>query len=349
MKVLLVRTSALGDIVHCLPVLVALRRSLPEARIAWVVEHTWSRVLAGHPDIERLIVVRTKTWRRGVLGSANRSDMARAIGDLRAFGADVAIDLMGNHKGAVLTFLSGARRRLGAAAPYRREGSSAWWLRETVETPGEHAVDRALALLAPLGVAPAAADFGADRLLADEPPAARSFFAEQLRSDRPLVLIQAGAGWGNKVYPMPWWAQVATDLDRAGADLWLPTAPGEEHLAEEIADRSDGAARPVDATSFAFLAALLRRARLMLGGDTGPIHLAHALGTPVLCLIGPTDPRRNGPYGAPEKAVFHQLPCSGCYKRFDSARACLLSISPRQVSEIALQALSAERQKQECR
>lgn len=335
MNVLLIRTSALGDIVHCLPVLAALRAALPEARIGWLAEKVWSPLLAGHPDLAAVFTVNTKAWRKKPMAAATRADLRGSLGAVRDFAPDVAIDLMGNFKGGLLAFLSGARRRIGAAPGDRREAGSAAFLTERVVTRGEHAIDRALSLLAPLGVTPPAegdaVDLGGSRLLRDAPPAALEFLAAQRSSGRPLVLLQAGAGWINKMYPLPAWAEVARGLAADGADVVLPSAPGEEALVARLAELSEGAARVVDAKPFPFLAALIRHCRLFLGGDTGPLHLAHTLGAKVLCLIGPTDPRRNGPYRAPERVVFGELPCSYCYKRFDEAKACLLQHPPAAV------------------
>lgn len=349
MKILLVRTSAMGDIIHCLPVLMALRSRLPEAEIAWVVEGVWAPILEGHGAIDRLIRVRTKAWRKKPWSRANRRDFGRAVQEMRDFAPDLALDLMGNHKGAIFTRLSKAPRTVGADADHRREASSARWLKERVPTPGAHAVDEALALLPALelpelaGIETAPVDFGGELLLRDAPQAVLSELEERLSSGRRLVLIQAGAGWDNKRYPVPLWAEVAAELGRAGHDVWLPTAPGEEHLAEEIASRAGGRARTFDATDFRVLAALMRAADLFLGGDTGPVHLAHALGTPVLCLVGPTDPARNGPHGARERVLFHELPCSYCYKRFDGPRPCILAIRPEEVVSRALRSLDEAR------
>lgn len=351
MRILLVRTSAMGDIVHCLPVLVALREQRPEARIAWVVEEVWAPILADHPDLDRRIVVRTKKWRKRPWSRENRRDIRRAVREMRQFAPDVAVDLMGNHKGALLAALSGAPATIGADRDHRRESSSARWLKRTVPTPGVHAVDRAMALVPALVPAlgtdrpapEAAVDFGGERLLRDGSEAVLSDLRARAASGRKLVLIQAGAGWANKRYPVPHWAEVAAALDRVGHDVWLPTAPGEERLAEEIAKGAGGRVRTYDAKAFATLAALMRAADLFLGGDTGPVHLAHALGTPVLCLIGPTDPARNGPYDALDRVLFHELPCSYCYKRFDGPRACILAIDPSQVVERALGSLAGDR------
>lgn len=353
-RILLVRTSAMGDIVHCLPFLAALRRLVPGAKIGWVVEKVWAPILEGHPDIERLIPVRAKAWRKKPWSAPIRAEIGHALAEIRDFKADLTFDLMGNHKGGFLARASGAARIVGASAGCRRERSSARWMKETVDTKAVHAVDtaaaihavdQALALLSVLAGGESLseltreASFEGHKLLTRRPSEADAFFERQSRSGKPLVLIQAGAGWANKMYPLPWWAEVARALDQHGFDVWLPGAPGEFHLAEEIVERSNGAARTVDATNFGLLAALIRGASLLIGGDTGPVHLAHALGAPVLSIIGPTDPRRNGPYGALDQVLFHPLPCSYCYKRFDGPRACLLSIPPGVVTEKALEIL----------
>lgn len=339
MKVLIVRTSAMGDIVHCLPVLSALRREIPKVRIGWVVEKTFSPLLAGHPDIDDLIEVKLRDWRFDLFSSATRREIGEARRAMRRFAPDAAVDLMGNHKGGAIARASGARRIIGAARHSRREASSAVWINEPTKATGEHAVDRALATAAALLPSQdgTVIDFGGDKILARAPQEAKAFLAG---CRRPLVTLQAGAGWGNKTYPADWWGEVAKQLaQQVEADVVVPVAPGEEHLAHAVVAASAGTARSVDAFAFAFLAALLRASDLVLGGDTGPVHLAHALGTPVLCLIGPTDPRRNGPYGAPEQVLWKRLPCSCCYKRFAEPRACLLNLSPNEVTLRALDLL----------
>ncbi|MEM7588202.1 MAG: hypothetical protein AAF560_32740, partial [Acidobacteriota bacterium] len=152
MRILIIRTSAMGDIVHCLPVLIALRKALPEARIAWVVERTFAPLLAGHPDIDELIPVRTRQWRKQIFAAPVRREIAEARRAMRRFAPDVALELMGNHKGGLIARFSGARRIIGAARPFRREGSSAVWINQPVEAPGVHAVDKALAILNGLGL-----------------------------------------------------------------------------------------------------------------------------------------------------------------------------------------------------
>ena len=346
MNVLIVRTSALGDVVHALPVLAALRRGLPRARIGWVVEERFAPLLAGHPQIDELLVVRLRAWRRRPFAATVRREVGAARAALRRFGADVALELMGNHKGGILARWSGARRIVGPSRPYRREKSSALWINEPVDAPGPHAIDRALDLLPALGLDRAPVDLGGGQLPRDDAGAEASLG----RRPAPFVAIQAGAGWGNKTYPAAWWGRVARGIrDRTGIEARVPVAPGEEDLAREVVAASGGAARTVDAGPLPLLTALLARSRLVLGGDTGPVHLAHALGTPVVCVLGPTDPERNGPYGAAAGGasaggaaagvLWHRLPCSNCYRRFAEPKACLLTIPPAAVTERAVELL----------
>ncbi|HEY0553479.1 MAG TPA: glycosyltransferase family 9 protein [Thermoanaerobaculia bacterium] len=334
-RILIVRTSALGDVVHALPVLTALRRHLPEAKIGWVVEEGMAPVLAGHPDLDELLVVRLRQWRK--VSAQGMSELGGFLGALRRFSADVALDLMGNHKAGVISALSLARRRLGFARGGRREPSSAVWINRPVVPRGTHAVDRMLSLLDGLDLPAEPADFGPSKLFRDEPAAARELLAAH---PEPFALLHAGAGWANKRYPPSWWGQ-ATKLLQAetGLPTWVAAARGEEGLAAEVAAASGGAARAVPAGDLSTLAALIRRARLMLGGDSGPSHLARALGTPLVMVMGPTDPQRHGPYGAPETAVFKRLPCSFCYQRLAETKACLLEVPPRWVAARAAELL----------
>ncbi len=338
MNVLIVRTSAMGDVVHCLPVLRGLRRALPEARIGWVVEEVFAPLLEGHPDLDAVFPVRLRPWRKGLFSRPVRREMKAALRAIRGFKPDVALDLMGNHKSGFVAWLSGARRIVGARRRDRREPASAIWINEPVALRAAHVVDRALEIGAALGVEASPADFGGELLLPEVPKETAAFLAERRR---PYVLIQAGAGWGSKTWPPAFWGEVAERLTaEALVEVWVPVAPGEEHLARSVAASSRGTARTVDASPFAALAALVRGSALLLGGDTGPLHLAHALGTPVVAVMGPTDPRRHGPYGAPGRALTHRLPCSFCYKRFPEARACLLGVAPAEVAARGLELLA---------
>ncbi len=335
MRILIVRTSALGDVVHALPVLTALRRHLPAARIAWVVEEAMAPVLAGHPDLDELLVVRLRRWRR--LSVQGLRELGGFLSALEGYAPEVVLDLMGNHKAGVISALTLADRRIGPARKHRREPSSAVWISQPVVPRGTHAVDRMLSLLDALGLPAEPADFGGAKLFREEPAAARAWLVAH---PEPFVLLHPGAGWANKRYPPEWWGQAARLLQaQTGLPTWVAAAQGEEDLAGRVEASGGGAVRTVPAPDLPTLAALIRRARLMLGGDSGPTHLAHALGTPVLMLMGPTDPERHGPYAASDRALYKRLPCSFCYQRLEEAKACLLEIPPRRVAERAAELL----------
>jgi len=337
-RILIVRTSALGDVVHALPVLTALRRHLPQARIGWVVEEAMAPVLAGHPDLDELIPVRLRHWGKEPFTRRTVRELAAFLGALDRFAPEVTLDLMGNHKAGVISALTLSDRRIGAARHARREPSSAAWISEPVAPRGIHVVDRMLSLLDGLELPAEPADFGAEKIFRGEiPVAAREIFAAH---PEPFVLIHPGAGWPNKIYPPERWGEVARRLREAtGLPALVALAHGEETLAATVEAASGGAARAVAAPDLPTLAALLRQARLVLGGDSGPTHLAHALGTPILMVMGPTGPERNGPYGAPERAVWRVLPCSFCHRHFGETKACLLEIPADRVAERAAELL----------
>jgi lipopolysaccharide heptosyltransferase I len=329
-RILLVRTSALGDVVHALPVLAAVRRRFPSAAIGWVVDESFAPLLEGHAFLDRVFPVPLRRWRRRDGGRRAR-ELAAFARALRGFRADVALDLMGNHKAALLARLSGAPRRIGLRRPERREPSSALWLNETVASDGVHAVERMLAVATPLGVDAAPVDFAPEALACGRDEAASGDF----------VFLHPGAAWGNKRYPPERWGRVA-ELVAAGSGLEVRVGagPGEAELAERIVAASRGAARRHDAPSLAGLAGAVRSARLVLAGDTGALHLARALGRPLVAVHGPTDPSRHGPFGALADAVWVELPCSFCHRRMDEAKPCLLRIEPETIAARALSALA---------
>lgn len=321
--------------VHALPVLTALRRHFPRARIGWVVEEAMAPVLAGHPDLDELVTVRLRAWGKRPFAASTLRGLAGFLADLDRFAPDVVLDLMGNHKAAAIAALTLADRRIGAARAHRREPSSGVWINEPAVPRGTHAVDRMLSLLDALGVPPEPADFGPEKLFRGTP--------SSTEPAEPFALLHPGAGWGNKIYPPAWWGAAARRLlELTGVPTRVAAARGEEPLAAEVEAAGGGAVRVVPAGDLPTLAALIRGSRLVLGGDSGPTHLAHALGVPVLMVMGPTDPARNGPYGAPDLALWKTLPCSFCHRRFGETKACLLEIPPERVAARAAERIGKQ-------
>lgn len=285
----IVKLSAIGDVLHGVPVAVALRRAHPGAQIGWVVEGRAADVLAGHPAIDHLFRLP-----RGWLTSPRAVHGLRR--QLRAFAADVVIDLQGLLKSGVATWLSGAVTRVGHDRPAAREGS---WLACThrVRATSAHIVDRNCELLEPLGITVPAPVF-------DMPhwPVSRRRMGEwlaTLRLARPPVVLNPGAGWASKRWPVDRFAATARGLRARDGQPVIVAWGGaaERAAAERIAAESQGAAVVAPPTSLQDLGELCRAARLFISADTGPLHLAAAVGAPCLGLFGPVPAARNGPYG----------------------------------------------------
>jgi lipopolysaccharide heptosyltransferase I len=300
----IVKLSSLGDVCHALPVLSALRRAQPAARLAWIVEAREAALLEGHPDLDDLVPVDTRRWRRQVRRPSGLAPVGRALADvlrrLRRLELDVALDLQGLMKSGVIARMTGAPRRIGFAAAHCRERlNAAFTNRRVAPPPGAvHAVDRYLALLEPLGVASGPATFR----LPDRPEAGRrmeSFLGEQgVKRRERLVALNPGAAREEKRWPIGHWRALAERLHaEGGARLLLLWGPDEAHMVRAIKTGLGAPAILAPPTDLHELSALLARSTLVVAGDTGPLHLAVALGTPALGLYGPTRAARNGPYG----------------------------------------------------
>jgi lipopolysaccharide heptosyltransferase I len=288
-SIVLVKLSAIGDVLHGVPTAVALKRAFPAARIGWVVEGRAADVLAGHPAVDHLFRL-PRGWLRSW----------RAVRTLRRqlldFRADVSVDMQGLLKSGVATWLSAARMRIGHARPESREGA---WLACTHAVPATaaHVVDRNLALLGPLAVDDARPSFD----MPDWPVSRRRMrdWLGGLRLPTAPALINPGAGWTSKLWPEERFAAVAREL-RARHGLTSIIVWGgdrERASADRIAAAAGRAAVAAPPTSLQDLGALCRMARLFVSSDTGPLHLAAAVGTPCVGLFGPVPASRNGPYG----------------------------------------------------
>jgi len=294
-RVLIVKLSAIGDVLHTLPAAVALREALPEAEIAWAVEGRAGDVLADHPAIDRVIRL-PRRWLK------SPSAVLEARRTLRAFQPDVTIDAQGLLKSGVLSWLSGAGMRIGYAAPEAREGSALFSTHQVVPTAA-HVVDRHLELLAPLGITASVPRFGIPRT-ADTRRQVDDWWKTLALPDAPAVL-NPGAGWASKIWPVERFATVARQLGRRHGLVSLVVwgGPSEREAAERIVAAAEGEAVKAPPTSLAELAEVAARARVFISSDTGPLHLAAAMGTPCVGLFGPVPASRNGPYGAQHTTV----------------------------------------------
>ncbi len=312
-RVALVKLSSLGDVVHALPAAHALRTAWPGAELTWVVERREKAILAGNPDLDRVVAVDTRLWRREFRrpwGAETVFLKVRGlIRRLRGGRFDVAVDLQGLWKSGVITWLTWAPVRVGFARRHCRERANTWFTNRRVELPGEglHVVDENLALLRGLGLDPAKAGsprFAIPEDAAAEMTVARCLEEEGLKPDTAAVVLNPGSGGGGKRWAIEAFRRLGDALaERLGARVVVCWGPGEEPLARAIGHGMRTAPVVPPPTSILEMVALLRRAALVVGGDTGPIHIAAALGIPTVGLYGPTNARRNGPYGPRTAAV----------------------------------------------
>lgn len=288
-RILLVRLSAIGDVIHGLPVLCALREHLPNAHLTWVVERTASSLLMGHPALDELIVTP-----RGWLKSPG--EVWRLRSRLRSLRPDITIDMQGLTKSAIVARLSGCRRRLGFGDDKGRE-LSRWLNTELVDAPAEHVIDANLQLLKPLGIHASAVRFNLPESPKDALTADRLLHAVGMQEG--FAVLNPGAGWPSKLWPAERFGRVAAYLGRQWRlpSLVVWAGAQEKAWADTIVAESEGYARPAPNTSLCELAAVIRRAGLFVGSDTGPLHIAAAVGTPCVGLYGPMPATRNGPHG----------------------------------------------------
>jgi heptosyltransferase I len=310
-RILIVRLSAMGDVIHTLPAAGLLRNAFPNAHIGWLIEERWAELLCapgfprrGTPSSQRPLVdeihtVNLKGWRKSLGSIATIQRIATVWNDVRAARYDVAIDLQGAIRSAVLARFS-SRRVYGAAQP-RESPASLWYTRQAVPT-GRHVVQQNVSVARALIESHNAAhalNISASELCCDLPrdPRAEEQVARQLNAlgIHDFAILNPGAGWGAKRWPAERYGEVARQLANLGMRSILNYGPGEEDLVRAVEITSGGTAWRMQ-SSITELVALTRRARLFIGGDTGPLHLAAALRVPVVGIYGPTDPARNGPY-----------------------------------------------------
>ena len=372
-RLLIVRLGAMGDILHALPAVTALRLAHPDWQIGWVVEPRWQPLLAAcstnacksaaqprgsaMPVVDRLHFAPSRDWKRHPFSANTRRAIGALRRELRAAGYSAVLDLQGAIRSAVIARMSGCPRRIGEAAP--REWPAQWLFTERVVTHGAHVIEQDLELASAVAGDTLAANFANDSGLAEASvlansapplpapllpidPEAEAWCANWLADTfpaaaKPIALITPGAGWGAKRWPPERYAAVAGRLAERGLHVVVNAGPGEEPLAAAIAS---GSTVSLTAT-LPQLIALTRRIALCIGGDTGPLHLACALGRPVVGIYGPTDPSRNGPFGTRARVL--RSPDS---RRDHSRRAApdpgLLTIAPDDVLRAADELLAEE-------
>jgi heptosyltransferase-1 len=338
-----VRLGAMGDILHALPAVTALRMAHPEWIIDWVVEPTWRALLSAEgntardtgkehamqPLVDRLHMAASKQWRKHPLAAVTRREISALHRELKGEHYDAVLDLQGALRSAVIGRMAATRRFIGESSP--RERAARWLFTERVDTRALHVIEQDIEL---------ASAIAGDVLPVVQPllpfdPAAESWADELLSSGAGsrVVLINPGAGWGAKRWPVERYADVARALLNRGFRVLVNAGPGEVFLADAVFNKTGGGAAPL-LCSIEQLIAITRRVSLAIAGDTGPLHLACALGRPVVGIYGPTDPGRNGPYGTPFR-VLRSPESRRDHTRHEAPEAGLLTITPEDVLQAA--------------
>lgn len=331
MNVVVVRLSAMGDVIHALPLAANLKRA--GHRVAWAVEKAFAPLLAGNPAVDAVLEMHTRRWRRRAWRPGSLVEIRAARAALRAFGADVVLDPQGNEKSWGIAQLVRAPRLVlddrGVRNNWTRRFSS---LRVRPAAGARHVTDRVLALLSPLGVPALETAPDARYLLAGEHASASSFLA---RVPRPFALYHPGAGWANKSWGEERFAALAESVRRErGIAPVVSWGPGDEARAGTLSGRLGAPAIPP--LDFRGLARVIAEAAFFAAGDTGPLHLADALGVPTVALFGPTDPVRNGPYRRNGVEFSSTLRCAPCNDRYREIKPCLARTSPEDVARAVL-------------
>jgi heptosyltransferase-1 len=352
MKILIVRLSALGDIVHALPVLAAIKKAKPDAQVDWLVEENYASILSIASGLRKRIIVRaSRSFATpdavsfgGLLGYKN------AASYLWNQDYDFALDLQGLIKSAVWARISFADRVIGFDAPNLREPQAAFLYSETVAPTrpagqqakgpaGDHVIQKNLSILSALQIKPDAIELPLTPKADAETMAAITAAGGR----RGYVVLNPGAAWPNKRWPPERFGALAAALHECtGLRSLVTWGPSERDLADSIVQASAGAAKAAPATSVSDLGVLVREAALVVSGDTGPLHIAAAMGTPLVGLYGPTWPERNGPWD-PNDAVISRANVCVCHHKRQCLRGapCINEITLEEVVSASQKRLAA--------
>jgi heptosyltransferase-1 len=348
-RLLVVRLSAMGDIIHALPAVGALREAFPDVTLGWLVEERWAELLCAltyprsgqrspqRPLVDFVHTVNLKTWRRSLLSLNTWQQISASLRELRGHKYEVAVDFQGAVRSALLARWSGAAVVYGDSQP--RENVASVCYTRKIAISGAHVVQQALSLAQAVMQRKSSALEPAPKAEFPIDPDAEKRITALVGEARDFAILNPGAGWGAKRWPSERYGLVASALAKDGIRSLINYGPGEEELATAVEDASGGAAQKVSC-SISELIALTRRARLFIGGDTGPMHLAAALNVPVAAIFGPTNPARNGPFGT-LSIVLRSASSLTSHARHREPEKGLLEISPEEVVAAARKLLGS--------
>jgi heptosyltransferase I len=337
LKILILKPSSLGDIIQALPVLRLLKLHFRDAEIHWWIDSSLAPLLEGDPDLAGIVRFERKRWS----SLANWPEMFRSIQWLRARQFDWVIDLQGLLRSGIFAWLARGKFLVGLDNPREgsREGARLFYDLAVRAPKGTHAIGRYLSVLPALGVPPDASF----QWLPERPQIAAAVKAKwpELGAASRWMAIQPGARWDTKRWPVENFTQLVRLLAQRYPDVRFAVfgSAGERALGEIISSAApERILNLCGKTSLLEMIEWLRLCELMVTNDTGPMHVAAALGVPLIALFGPTDPRSTGPYGQLENVIRTDLPCSPCYNSsclWSNPLECLTAISPAKVFELA--------------
>ena len=343
-RILIIKLSAIGDVIQTLPMMEALKNQYPQAQIDWLVEEDASELLIGHPALNRVIVSRRKSWQRQLFQKshfwATCSEIKKFVRELRGVHYDWVIDNHGIFKSGIMVALSRGRRKIGFK-PFpgiADEGSYLFTNERYQPLPIERqALERYLDLIAQVGVSVKNRDLKFS-LPAEAPHKAEKLLSEQDLTSSPLVVIHPMAKWASKQWPLENFARLAESLSNQGASLVFTGSPEDREALESILGQIQTQKRMLNLagkTDLKELAGLFSLADLVLTPDTGPMHLAAAVHAPLIALFGPTAPWRTGPYGNKHVILRKSLACSPCFKKKCATMECMNTLTVEEVLEAA--------------
>jgi 3-deoxy-D-manno-octulosonic-acid transferase/heptosyltransferase-1 len=340
MKILIVKLSAIGDVVHTLPALNAMRAYYPHAHITWLVEEDASDLVLGHPALDRVIVSRRKRWLRAFRGSGAVNKVQEAYGfvrKLRDTRYDLIIDFQALLKSSALIALSRGNRKVGFGRGMEHMEGSYLFLNEPIPAIDMeiHALERGLMLLQALGIPSNSVSYDLPIQTQDRDELDRLLTEHGLADSKLLVAINPVAKWETKLWSNQKFGELADRLTaRYGADVVFTGSLHDRPTIEEIISVMEGEVLNLAGkTTLMTLAALYEKCRFVVSTDTGPMHVAAASGTPVVALFGPTAPWRTGPFGPEHQVIRVGLECSPCFKRNCDTTACMEQITVDDVLE----------------
>jgi len=330
-RLLIIKPSSLGDVIHAVPVASALKAAVPGLVIDWVVGKGYEQVLVGNKSVDRLII-----FDRGMLNGGGRlGRLAGFVRELRREHYDAALDLQGLIRSALMALASRSERRIGFANA--REGAALLYTDKTpVPDTGMHAVDRYLLTLRHFGVERGTADpveFGINLTDEDEAQADSVLAGLGIKPGEKFAAIAPSARWATKRWPASNFVLLANMLykDKGMRSMFVGTSEDEDIMSDAKEGLLQQGSFAFGKTSIKGLAALVRRAGILITNDSGPMHIAVAVGTPVAALFGPTDPVKTGPYGAAHGVIMATDSCAPCFKRHCDTVSCMEGLTVERV------------------